>query len=186
MAKIRLREEGGEPLLGMNMHVLGGHQRLNYVMKHATQVKKDNLWCASRALDIGCGEGAFSLYLAHADWKVVAIDVLKPDLKHPNIKFIQMDVYDMSDDYDNTHDLVLMMEIIEHLEDPDEAVKIAFNAVRPNGKLLITTPWVNTWDYEEDHIWRFDEEGVVSLLPDGWECATIEKDNIFIYMTVQK
>lgn len=69
------------------------------------------------------------------------------------------------------YDLVIMNEIIEHVERPVELVREAAQLLRDQGRLLITTPnrsfFVRRqlWDYELPpvHLWWFSERSIDAL-----------------------
>lgn len=180
MPPIRLREEPGEPKLGWNMHVLNGHERLDFV---ASSYKKGKI------LDVGCGQGGFSIWLARRGNHVTAIDMLDSQVAQEDptmIKFIRMNALAMS--WVDKYDTILLMEIIEHIVKTDLLLYLCMRALKPKGKLLITTPWVDDWDGEPDHVWRFDKESMKEILEKLRMAKNISvyKDSIFIYAVVTK
>ena len=46
---------------------------------------------------------------------------------------------------DNYFDLVLLSEVIEHLVNPDNALKEAHRVLKSNGILIVTTPNLSSW-----------------------------------------
>lgn len=180
MPPIRLRETPGEPRLGWNMHVLNGHQRLDFV---ASSYKKGKI------LDVACGQGGFSIWLARRGNHVTAIDILDSDVASHDptmIKFIRMNVLAMS--WVNKYDTVLLMEVIEHIVKTDLLLYLCLNTLAPKGKLLITTPWVSDWDSEPDHVWRFDKESLKEMLEKQRMARNISvyTDETFVYAVVTK
>lgn len=154
--KIRLREEPGPPQFGHNMHILQGHERLRFVQANLKP---------GRILDAGCGEGAFSIWAVKQGYIVHAIDLFGDPaerLHDAGVLFTRTSI----DKYDTrfTYDTIFLMEVIEHLEDPLAAIEKLMTLLVDGGRMLITTPWIGEWDWEEDHIWRwpdlksFDEE----------------------------
>lgn len=178
MPRQRLRNKAGKPVLGWNLHVQKGHERLTFVMKNYTPGK---------ILDVGCGEGGFSKSLCDNDArnKVWAIDILDspPMREDKRIHFEVMDVYALHKDYGIApYDTILFMEIIEHLEHPDIALETLDSLLAWNGKILITTPHIPNWDNEQDHIWRFDEDSLRDVLkPYTYH---MHKDDTFLYAVI--
>ena len=174
MAKIHLREKSGPPLLGHNMHILKGHQRLDFVKAN---------YVPGRILDAGCGEGAFAIWhLNQHDSAVHAIDI--HEVVFPKgILFKQMPIENYKwPGVDFT--TILLMEIIEHIEDPEGVIANLYKCLALKGRMLITTPWVDTWDWEEDHIWRWDKRSFGNLMrPYG---GTTMQDDIFLYGVIIK
>lgn len=171
---VRLRDRPGPPVLGRNMHCLvHGSCRLTFVENH---------YRPGRALDVASGQGAFAIWLHRQGCQVTMLDILPIARPIPGIEFVRMDLHDMA--YDQEYDTVLFMETIEHMSAPAVAVQLCYRAVAPGGVLLITTPWVTTWDKEEDHVWRFDEAGMEELLepyPSRVWC-----DDRFVYAVVER
>jgi 2-polyprenyl-3-methyl-5-hydroxy-6-metoxy-1,4-benzoquinol methylase len=80
-------------------------------------------------LDVGCGEGFTLKKLKdnHIGKKFEGIDNLDSAIAignkvHPDITIKNGDIYDISYK-DNSFDLVLCTEVLEHLEDPEKALK---------------------------------------------------------------
>ena len=107
------------------------------------QVKSD-----SKILELGCGQGKGLKYIVNkSDIKEenifgigqssTAIEFAKIKLPTANLK--QGDIYSL--EYaDNTFDFILLMEVIEHLENPMEALKEAYRVLKPKGALIISFP----------------------------------------------
>lgn len=174
MVKIRLHDEE-VPLLGTNMHLHGhSHPRFDFV--------KEN-YKPFRVLDVGCGEGVFARYCAEElNCIVVAMDIIQPKKEIPGVLFLRLDAKHMS--ATDCYNTVILMEMIEHFEDPREIIDKCYNALLPGGRVLITTPWVDEWDHLVDHVWRFDLKGVMELceeLP-----ITTWMDNKFVYAVIEK
>ena len=84
------------------------------------------------AIDVGCGEGYFSLFLHQLGLKVVAIDGRKTNVeraqeKYPTLKFLTADIEDTTKNRDlGSFDLVLCLGLLYHLENPFRAVRNLF------------------------------------------------------------
>lgn len=61
-------------------------------------------------------------------------------------------------------DLVLATETLEHVPDPDGFLEQAFRALRPGGKVIITTPFAARWHYIPHDYWRFTPSSLRLLL----------------------
>lgn len=58
-----------------------------------------------------------------------------------NREFIHLDLFDIPQRLgDRQFDVVVICEVIEHVEDDRRTAKIAFDALRPGGELLLTVP----------------------------------------------
>jgi len=102
----------------------------------------------SKILELGCGQSKGLRYLvSHSyikqeniygiDQSDVAIEFLKKKLPKANLE--QGDIYSLKFK-DETFDYVLMMEVIEHLEDPFKALKEVKRVLKPSGELIISFP----------------------------------------------
>jgi len=156
------------------MHCLRGHARLTFI--------EDN-YRPGNALDVGSGQGAFALWLHRQGCCTTMLDILPAKPPSPDIEVLQMDLYNL-DGSTKRYDTILFMEIIEHIQDPGRAIKLCHCLLAPDGVLLITTPWVTTWDKEADHIWRFDQAGIEEMLTQY--DARIWSDDTFVYAVVGK
>ncbi len=102
----------------------------------------------SKILELGCGQSKGLRYLVShnyikqeniygIDQSNVAIEFLKKKLPKANLE--QGNIYSLKFN-DDTFDYVLMMEVIEHLEDPLKALKEVKRVLKPNGELIISFP----------------------------------------------
>lgn len=94
-------------------------------------------------LDIGCASGLVTARLAEflPGSKVTGLDVYDPAIKlgrklHPKIKFIKGNIYNIPYK-SSTFDFITCVETLEHLDNPDRAVKEIKRVLKNNGKLLI-------------------------------------------------
>ena len=172
MDRIKLRDEGDAPWLGKNMHILGGHPRLTFVK---------NNYRFGRILDVGCGEGAFAIWAAQEGNHVHAIDVhdLQERFEPYHIAYTMSTVEEFKTTF--RFDSIFLMEIIEHLKDPDAVIKKLFGLLKPKGRMIITTPWVDTWDWEADHLWRWPDLTSFNKMFREYEFALTHMDDTFLY-----
>jgi len=97
-------------------------------------------------LDLGAGEGAFSQRLADVGYKVVAVDLSKSDFKPRSLPFIPADLEKpearqmLLEKYEGKVDVVVCMEVIEHVKDQWGLIEFAAKLLKHDGILLLTTP----------------------------------------------
>jgi SAM-dependent methyltransferase len=65
---------------------------------------------------------------------------------------------------DGEADLVLATETLEHVPEPPAFLEQAFRALRPGGRLIITTPFAARWHYIPHDYWRFTPSSLRLLL----------------------
>lgn len=100
-----------------------------------------------RVLEIGCGRGGFSKYLleqgAHltaADFSSAAIDLTRQLLRGvPHCETLVADIQAIPHP-DNYFDVVVSLETLEHVPDPDKGLAELIRVARPGGKIIVTTP----------------------------------------------
>lgn len=102
-------------------------------------------------LEVGCGEGEVTAQLARffPGARVVGCDlstriVAEARKRHPDLHFEEQSIYDAGDHH-RGFDLVVACEVLEHLEDPERALKAIARASRRH--LFVSVP--------REPLWRF-------------------------------
>ncbi len=105
----------------------------------------------SGVLDVGCGGGDFSLGIRDAGFKVYGSDLSETGIAHAKSLIVEGE-FEVSSVYEEltkpfsvtAFDGIVCVEVIEHLYSPLTFAEHAFQALRPGGILVITTPY---WGY---------------------------------------
>lgn len=102
--------------------------------------------CLSRGniLDLGCGTGQSSYYLAQAGFKVIGFDFSSRFInyakeKYKDIEFRQGDVEE-SGLPDNNFDAVVAYNTLEHFADPEKGLIEMVKVVKKGGLIIIQSP----------------------------------------------
>jgi len=97
-----------------------------------------------KILDVGCGSGETLVLLKKIGWDVYGLDIDKSALRMAKERGISNTTYgtfkNISDFPDNYFDAVRMYHVIEHLDNPVEALKIIHKKLKKNGEIIIGTP----------------------------------------------
>lgn len=104
-------------------------------------------------LDIGCSQGIISILLARKGFRVLGLDpdieaidyaladlAEEPENVRERVEFRVSDALTMAPEPD-LFDTVVLGEVIEHLSRPERLVEVAFDALKPGGTAVITTPF---------------------------------------------
>lgn len=96
-------------------------------------------------LDVGCGPGEITLGLADRFQRVVGIDLTAEYLDearsmntYPHVKFVESAIENFSSI--EKFDVILAVDILEHVEDPVLVLKSFRSCLRPGGKVVVVVP----------------------------------------------
>ncbi len=136
----------------------GQERRLDLIRKH---VELEGRWI----LDVGCGIGTyvkrFRMFSPHAYG--VDIDPEKVAIAQrtlPNISWAPAEELPFED---ASFDVVMLHEVIEHVDDDGQTIREAVRCLKPGGKLIIFAP--NRMYPFETHGFYFGERFIFRLLP---------------------
>lgn len=111
-----------------------------------------------KVLELGCGVGYFTEFLAQTGAQIIAndispdlLDVARQRVKASNVTFNEENAYDLTYE-DQTFDSVVGSSVLHHLE-VDQALKECFRVLKPGGTMYFTEPnLVNPQVYMERRI----------------------------------
>ena len=98
-------------------------------------------------LDLGCGNGSLSGLLVDLGYSVVGIDSSETGIKiakeaFPKCDFLKVDIYELPYEIlENRFDIILAMDVIEHLYWPGHLLKAARRCLKQGGRFIISTPY---------------------------------------------
>ncbi|MEZ0542281.1 class I SAM-dependent methyltransferase [Fibrella arboris] len=126
-----------------------------------------------RILEVGCGLGYLTYALRQEGYLATGIDISPEAISNATAcygpYYRAENIIGLSGRSQERYDVIIMTELIEHLEDPLLFLSEVRQLLAPNGKLLITTPNKSflhknreTWqsDLPPVHFWWFSEQSV--------------------------
>jgi SAM-dependent methyltransferase len=132
-----------------------------------------------KILDVGSGRGWFSLEASARGAKVTALDLSAENLKRireldPQIDTLLGDACDIPGEPQD-YDLIVALEVLEHIPDPALALSSIRSKLKPGGILLLTVPYkefiksslcihCNRKTPHNAHLHSFDAPGLRRLL----------------------
>lgn len=133
--------------------------RYGWILKFAGNVR------GKRVLDMGCGDGVLSYLLAKEGADVIGTDTsddglrfareqveVRDPLKKLMCKFQYASVYDVPLP-DESFDVVVSCEVIEHLSEPEKMLSEAQRLLKKDGMIILTTPYrITEVPQDENHV----------------------------------
>ena len=139
-----------------------------------------------RVLDFGCGTGHYSIELAAKGLRVTGLDISEEMLAYArekagrldlDVKFLVGDATDLPFE-DGTFDLAVSVTALEFFPDPTKALREAFRAIKPGGRMVVgviagksawSEKYLRSAEGDPDSIFRhanfYTAEELLALLP---------------------
>ncbi|MBI3403762.1 MAG: class I SAM-dependent methyltransferase [Acidobacteria bacterium] len=124
-------------------------------------------------LEVGCGVGTFTrlLVAAPAVRRILSIDVspeavayCRAAISHPSLELKHADVRDVPDAFD----AVICMNVLEHIQDDEGALRHMIERLRPGGTLFLLVPahqaLYSEFDHEGGHYRRYNKRHMRGLI----------------------
>ncbi len=119
----------------LSMDLLRYHFILRKIGKHPLDI-----------LDLGCGDGYLSYLMAKAGHRVTAVDISKARLDKFAEVAMKYNISQINSSFEDlkipkeSFDCVICIEVLEHLGNPQNALKIIRHVLRPKGKIILAVP----------------------------------------------
>lgn len=150
-------------------------------------------------LDIGCGSGTISLYLASKGYNVTGIDISNKAIKvckesavNIGLKNVDFQVINFPNEIPKKKfDMIYFSEVIEHLPNDNIALQYIYKLLNPGGILFLSTPsknaplhklgYARNFDKEVGHLRRYTiDELSIKLKQNGFKIQKVyKKESIF-------
>ena len=113
-----------------------------HILRQLEQIRKDYRVIGRNVLELGCGNGR-NLKIFSTDNVVLGIDGLDAAVAFANRNGVPARVGNLNskiDEVDASFDLILALDVLEHLESPEHCLLEAFRIVKPGGLVVVNVP----------------------------------------------
>jgi SAM-dependent methyltransferase len=123
-----------------------------------------------RVLDVGCGPKPYYPFFAHISSEYIGVDVVENPAAELLGSVEALPVEDAS------FDVVLCTQVLEHCDDPAQAVRELRRVTAPGGRVLASTHGVQVYHPSPVDYWRWTHEGLRRLFEQhgDWSSLTVE------------
>jgi SAM-dependent methyltransferase len=118
-----------------------------------------------RVLDAGCGDRRYEALLSGAE--IVGFD--RPGNPHADLHG-SIDAIPVED---ASFDVVLCLQVLEHVPDPAAAVRELHRVAKPGGRVLASTHGVYPYHPNPDDLWRWTDSGLDRLFRTNAEWTSV-------------
>ncbi len=158
-------------------------QRADLIFEQVAQAQPQSV------LDIGCGRGFYLQALTYFDQieQILGVDinqdylaVARNNIDDDRVSLRQLDVNHL-EDLNQTFDVIILSEVLEHIEQDDLLLKKIHSLLAQDGRLVITVPhhqFPFTWDPINFFLMKFFETHIDK---DIWWLAGIWADHERLY-----
>jgi len=98
----------------------------------------------SKVLDVGCGAGNLGIGLKEKNCEVWGMDVSEKSVKKSKKKMGHVFLVDLEKaskwPFLQKFDFVVLADILEHLRNPEDILKLSKNHLKPDGKIIVSIP----------------------------------------------
>ena len=142
---------------------------------------------SARVLDIGTGTGSLL-----EEFKRRGIQATGHDASEHAVKLaassaqLKVELKKIPEDYRSAsaeYDIVLLLDVLEHVEDDGQALKAALRVLNPGGLLVCTVPaYPKMWSTYDDfchHFRRYEKKGLETLVKTAAPETTVLKFSFF-------
>jgi SAM-dependent methyltransferase len=121
-----------------------------------------------RLLDVGCGPKPYYPFFAERASEYVGVDVVENPVAELRGSVEALPVEDAS------FDVVLCTQVLEHCDDPAQAVRELRRVTAPGGRVLASTHGVQVYHPSPEDYWRWTHAGLQRLFTENANWQSLE------------
>ncbi|MBC7422956.1 MAG: methyltransferase domain-containing protein [Ferruginibacter sp.] len=152
---------------------------------------QENIPAGGSVLDVGCGNGIITRSLGKAGFNVKGIDISEKAIEKakstnnlPNVTFTVVSAEELAVSQQR-YDCVICSEVLEHLNQPQDLLKVLYQSLEENGILVVTVPNgqgpreffvtrpIITLQKKNNLLWKFVQRLKATL---GYTGTTVQSD----------
>jgi dTDP-4-dehydrorhamnose reductase len=172
-------------------------EKEHWLMRVRRSIVRDNLARygspGGKLLEFGCGSGIFVAELADAGFESFGLDISVDAVQFgtlqgvKNLAVIEGHKIDFAD---NTFDVALSLDVIEHLEHEEWALKEIERVIKPGGLLVIMVPaYMFLWGVQDEvahHYRRYTMRGLTKKVLSSTSLSVVRKSyfNTFLFLPI--
>jgi len=154
----------------------------SYLLPFVLKILQKNISLGDKIFEIGCGNGSVAKVLTTTGYNIIGIDPSQEGIEIANKAYPELKLHFGSTLEDlalkfGHFNLILSLEVVEHVYDPFEFAKRANDLLLPNGMLLLSTPFhgylknlaLSIFDKWDDHFTALWQGGHIKF----WSPKTI-------------
>lgn len=123
-------------------------------------------------LEVGCGNGVFLKQIEqNTDWEIVGVDMNMEALNNSMAKRSRLYFYNILEKrpmFNQGYDIVFLMDVLEHIEKPDDFLESCFSCLRSGGILIVNVPALQSmysvYDKVMGHLRRYNNRTLLKEL----------------------
>lgn len=135
-------------LAAVPLELHGHRKKLAFFLRslEAFRTRRGLSLADTRVVEVGCSNGRnIALPLAEQGYRVTGVDIHEPSIAYasahnsfPNARFLCQDFADFASD--EFFDVVVLSDILEHVEEPLHIIRTATKRLAPGGMVLVCIP----------------------------------------------
>ena len=132
-------------------------------------------------LEIGCGVGDYTQEISKITKKTTATDLSIEKAKNrlPKLKFLEHDANNNLPFTDNSFDVIISINLIEHLHNPQKFLKEIRRVLKGNGRLAIATAnldfILHDYFFDKTHLYEWTLDEFSSLVGNHFDISYAQK-----------